>query len=403
MDAASKYKNLPGIALNQPDVYETSDLPEVDQARKARPPTEDVSSNVEILPVEPDVAFKKFEGKQIKVSGVDFANYPFGPKGYQSWGEFELLPPDQKDEETPIQKYRRLALEISNLQELLKGINKQKKGPSSEDLTSGDLNVVDVVDNLEGLRQSLQNLNCESWLDGVINTSTVHAKSFAQLEHQLSHHTSKPASEVTASKAKDTPSSEVIYELRCRTDQTRASEKALLSNLEHKVHQLELLVGEQGKTSLLSSSTHNKSLFEAVQELSKKVTLTDAHHVEQLDSRLNSLLQKVTTLSDKKSAIEEADKNAKVKEILDLIHETEGQRASLPVIASRLKALSDVEEQAVQFSNAVSYIDSLQAQITSDLKNCQDDLKSLQESLSQNMNLFKKKLDEFEQRIQALK
>jgi len=398
MDAASKYKNLPGIALDQPDVYETSDLPEVDQARKARPPTEDVSSNVEILPVNPDVAFKKFEGKQIKVSGVDFANYPFGPKGYQSWGEFELLPPDQKDEETPIQKYRRLVLEISNLQQLLKGIDKGKK--SSEGLASGDLNVVDVVDNLEGLRQSLQNLNCESWLDGVINTLAVHSKPFAQLEHQLSHQTS---SEVTASQAKDTPSSEVIYELRCRPDQTRASEKALLSNLEHKVHQLELLVGEQGKTSLLSSSTHNKSLFEAVQELSKKVTLMDAHHVEQLDSRLNSLLQKVTTLSDKKSAIEEADKNAKVKEILDLIHETEGQRASLPVIASRLKALSDVEEQAVQFSNAVSYIDSLQSQITSDLKNCQDDLKSLKESLSQNMTLFKKKMDQFEQRIQALK
>ena len=85
MDAASKFAALPGIAFDQPDCYETSDLPESDQRPAA--PAVDSSANVEILNVDPGDAYKRFQDKSLTVSGADFSGTASG-KGYQSYGQW---------------------------------------------------------------------------------------------------------------------------------------------------------------------------------------------------------------------------------------------------------------------------------------------------------------------------
>lgn len=59
---------------DEPDVFETNDLPEVDQyvAGRATLSIEDQSDAVETLEVNAKRAFKRFEGQQLDTSGVDF-------------------------------------------------------------------------------------------------------------------------------------------------------------------------------------------------------------------------------------------------------------------------------------------------------------------------------------------
>ena len=68
--ADPKYANLPGLALDQPDVYETSDLPEVDQFDD-KFVDDDV---VETLHITATEAFGKFKSKQLDTKNVDFSD-----------------------------------------------------------------------------------------------------------------------------------------------------------------------------------------------------------------------------------------------------------------------------------------------------------------------------------------
>ena len=402
MDASAKYKDLPGIAHDQPDVYETSDQPESDQPKTSTQAVEELSSSVDILKVVPSEAFQKFEGSKITVSGVDFSSYPFGNRGYQSWGNWEVIPREAKDEETPLQKYRRLQTEVQELEENLRDV---KISEATTTGLSGDITLKDITHGLEDLRNKLQTLDCEAWTDSLLmnRTSSADTKSLEQLQQILksppesSSKKTKPEKEVSA------PSSAgITYELRCRPEQTRAAELAALNQLEQKVRSLEVLLGEPSRSAgALSSITDSQTVMDAVQVLSKKVALLDPHHLDHLETRLSSLLQKLSSISEKKSGLEESSHEETIKSLVRLLEETQNERASLPSIVSRLNDLSIVEEQALQFSAAISFIDNLQSSIASDLKTSRDDLKSMKESLSENMKLFEKTMQDFEKRINS--
>ncbi|CDQ91077.1 unnamed protein product [Oncorhynchus mykiss] len=66
--ADPKYANLPGIASNEPDVYETSDLPEDDQAQFES--EELCSDSVERIVVNPNAAYDKFKDKRVSTKGL---------------------------------------------------------------------------------------------------------------------------------------------------------------------------------------------------------------------------------------------------------------------------------------------------------------------------------------------
>ena len=116
--ADPKYANLPGIAHDQPDVFETNDLPESEQNYECED-LDVTSDSVETLHITANEAFGKFKGKNVECEDIDFSDRIRRSKrqGYITWtgedqGTTEAL---QQAKETPIQKYQRLNCEVREL------------------------------------------------------------------------------------------------------------------------------------------------------------------------------------------------------------------------------------------------------------------------------------------------
>ncbi|XP_013792498.1 dynactin subunit 2-like, partial [Limulus polyphemus] len=102
--ANPKYADLPGIAHDQPDVYETSDLPESDQLSSEL--IVDQSESVEKVAVSAREAFGKFQGKSLEASDVDFTDRIGRSRktGYDlRSGEWEIVGEGTREPETPRQ------------------------------------------------------------------------------------------------------------------------------------------------------------------------------------------------------------------------------------------------------------------------------------------------------------
>ncbi|KAG8274810.1 Dynactin subunit 2 [Homalodisca vitripennis] len=69
--ADPKYANLIGIAYDQPDIYETKDLPEADQNAEI---FEEESDSIERLHISASTALSKFKGKTLDSANVDFSD-----------------------------------------------------------------------------------------------------------------------------------------------------------------------------------------------------------------------------------------------------------------------------------------------------------------------------------------
>ena len=154
--ADPKYANLPGIvsiqssacfpeptpnqgtcrqAHDQPDVFETSDLPESEQhlgddGGVIGMGQDETSDAVEVLHISANEAFGRFRGKTVDAKGVDFSDRLKAgarKKGYGCWsGEYEICAPGE--EETPMQKYHRLNCEVRELMEAVEDAKRAEKG-----------------------------------------------------------------------------------------------------------------------------------------------------------------------------------------------------------------------------------------------------------------------------------
>ena len=107
--ADPKYANLPGIAHDQPDVYETGDLPESEQHYEDDDADQGggggglggiMDNAVETLHISASDAMGRFAGKNLDASAVDFSDRIKGGggdggrsrRGYVAWsGDLELV------------------------------------------------------------------------------------------------------------------------------------------------------------------------------------------------------------------------------------------------------------------------------------------------------------------------
>lgn len=407
MDTVAKYANLPGIAFDQPDCYESADLPESDQPSRNRSIGEEVtSSNVDIISVEPDEAFKRFDGKSLSLASTDFSHFPSVRSGYQAWGEWDVIgrtAGTSEEPETPLQKYHRLQSEVQQLQQTFADLQIKSQSKELTESFAGNLSLEDICRNLNVMDQTLKLLNCDSLIENAALNCTS-SKTLAQLDQVLDAGLADTQPEAAKSivKSEGSALNSLTYELTCGLDRKQS---VSLQLMEKRLRSLEQLVGSGEKLSLLSGSTSSgcsirNNICEAVRMLSNKLLLMDASQWDQMDSRLNSIQEKLSGICEKKSLSGSPDgdieREARVNELIQLIRETEGQRNTLPVIASRLKDLSEVEEEAIQFSGAISYIDSLLSQCTRDLKSSQDDLNSLRQAVRNNFDVFKSTIQRLE-------
>lgn len=393
--ADPKYANLPGIAHDEPDVYETTDLPESEQAADFYEEPENES--IERIHLSADEAFNKFKGKFLNANNVDFSSRISKKMrtGYDALsGDWELRAAGEK--ETPIQKYNRLQCEMKELLEEVGSIDKTKKDDKDCMLTT---------QQVEQSLKKLADLKLEETLGAEI-VSQISDPPGAQIKKLLSQleQFKKKASEKSESQqAADEDA--IVYQFNYRPEQAKLQQTTRLAELEARLHFLENVLGSnKEKLARLSAASTKSSLWETAQHLSATASLLDSSQLDHIEGRLSALAQKLESIAEKKKQIEkDEEKDKMILELYDLVKNSENITKLLPQTIERLKALEALHTKAADFTKTMSQIELMQSEIAGNVENNKTLLQGVQESFAMNLNEINQTVISLDARIKALK
>ncbi|CAH0554498.1 unnamed protein product [Brassicogethes aeneus] len=393
--ADPKYADLPGIALDEPDVYETTDLPESEQTVDFY---EEESEAVERIHIESADAFNKFKGKFLNAQNVDFSNRisKNARTGYDARsGNWELVGEGAK--ENPMQKYQRLQCEMK---ELLEEVNNLKK-----DNKEDDTNVLVSSQQVEMALKKLADLKLEDALGSEVMSKiadpqgTQLQKLLSQLEQFKANINSKPESQA------ESDGSGIVYQFNYRPEQAKLAQTTRVAEMESRLNRLENVLGTTSdKLSRLSAATSKGSLLETAQHLSATASMLDSSQLDHIEGRLSALSQKLDAITEKKKILEQdEEKDKMILELYDLIKNSESVTQLLPATIERLKALEALHSKATDFITTLSQIEMMQSEMSSNVQNNKTLLQGVQESFAVNLNEINITVATLDARIKALK
>ncbi|XP_062366973.1 dynactin subunit 2 isoform X2 [Cinclus cinclus] len=399
--ADPKYADLPGIARNEPDVYETSDLPEDDQAEFE---AEELSStSVEHLIINPNAAYEKFRDKRLGTEGVDFSDRIGRTRttGYEA-GEYEMLGEGLGAKETPQQRFQRLQHEV---QELLRDVE-QIQSSVKESGAEEELTPMALARQVEVLKQQL----LSSHLEKVLGPGA--AVDFADPEGALAKRLlqqlevakcSKSASGKGPARGPAPAGDAVTFELYWRPEQDQFAQSAKVSELEKRLAQLEAAVRcEPDSQNPLLVGLKGSSLMDTVQVLQAKVNVLDMAVLDQVEARLQSVLGKVNEIAKHKATVQDADTQSKIHQLYETLQSWDAVASALPDVVQRLVTLRDLHEQATQFGQVLVHLDTTQQEIAGALKDNTVLLAEVQKTMKDNLAIVEDNFADIDARIKRL-
>lgn len=307
-------------AYDQPDVYETPDVPEEDTSDFFEEPENEC---IERLHISTKDSYNKFKGKYL-TGHVDFSDR-IGKKvrtGYDAKsGNWELAGEGEK--ETPIEKCRRLQCEMS---ELMEEINQLQTDASISKENKQAYEAVGMI--VTAAKKVLESLRLEQVLGketgGAISDVEV-KKLFAEIEQYK-----KTGGAVAL------PSS--------ATSLNELEQSNRIAELEHRLHQLEKTIGAQPeKVSRLTGNLRSNTVLDAVQQLSTKAALLQPAQLDMIETRLNNLITKMDSIADKASgSSQDAARDQKTLELYEIAKRTESITQILPNMLQRMQALENL-------------------------------------------------------------
>uniref|UniRef100_A0A3Q3FEP2 Dynactin 2 (p50) n=1 Tax=Labrus bergylta TaxID=56723 RepID=A0A3Q3FEP2_9LABR len=386
--ADPKYANLPGIAFNEPDVYETGDLPEDDQAQFES--EELCSDSVERIVVNPNAAYDKFKDKHVATKGLDFSDRISKSRrvGYES-GEFEILGEGCGVKETPQQKYQRLVNEIQELTQEVDTIQTATKESNAEER----LTPVVLAQQAAQLKQQLVSAHLDSLLgpQAHINLADPDGALARRLLTQLeAAKGSRGSGESKPTASAKGPDGVVLYELHSRPEQEKFNESAKMAELEKRLAELEIAVG---------SGSDKQDTIELLQA---RVSALDSATLDQVEARLQSVLGKMNEIAKHKTAIEDADTQNKVSQLYDVVQKWDAMSTSIPQVVQRLVAVKELHEQAMQFGQLLTHLDTTQQMINNSLKDNNTLLTQVQQTMKENLVAVEENFSALDQRMKKL-
>ena len=360
--ADPKYANLPGIAHDQPDIYETDDLPECDLHQ---PDIEEMSESVETLHIAASDAFGKFKGK-VGPTNIGMT----GKKGH--WhGEYELVGSGRgtKGPETPLQKYQRINCEVRELLEEIETAKNIAAENSSSEKHAQSL--VGIATQTNQLQDQLSKLKLEEMLGSDMikklddPRGTAKEKLISQLQ-AVSESNNDGGNVKSKSVSKD--DSKVMYELLMKPNVSNLEDHVQIAEIEKRLESLEKVISASpDKLSTLSIETNQKNVFGAVDVLNTKLSLLNPSNLDHIEGRLSALLQKLNAVVDQKGVVEDVEKQGKIEELYDLCVKGEANSVVLSDVVDRLDALQSLHENALQFTKAISQLDTVQQKLEMNL------------------------------------
>ncbi|KAE8750666.1 hypothetical protein FOCC_FOCC002646 [Frankliniella occidentalis] len=425
--ADPKYANLPGIAYDQPDVYETDDLPEADQNDDTY---EEENECIERLHLSASESYLKFKDKHLSGNAVDFSDRlkKVPNRGYDARsGVWELAGEGEK--ETILQKYQRLQCEMKEFLEEVATLKEEAKGNkgSSSDQTAG---YKALAANIERAQKQLSEFRLEETLGPELLASLKDPET-AQIKKLFAHfETYKQKSTKSTdlnSKQKTAPAGPagdgLLYQLRYRPEQSQLQQTSRVAELEQRLNKLESVLGtsnenmvyipictilivEMGfevKYARLGSTLHNQSITEAVEKLESRFALLEPTQIETAEGRLTGLASKMDVVAEKVNGQSDPEKDAKVTELYELVKKTEFISSILPQTIRRLTALESLHREASEFSSSLAKLEAFQLKIATSLEGNEKLLQSVDKGFAENVETIQKNMNGLNERIAALK
>uniref|UniRef100_A0A8C6WM19 Dynactin 2 (p50) n=1 Tax=Neogobius melanostomus TaxID=47308 RepID=A0A8C6WM19_9GOBI len=392
--ADPKYANLPGIAFNEPDIYETGDLPEDDQAQFE---SEELCSEVvDRIVINPNAAYDKFKDKLVNTKGLDFSDRISASRrvGYES-GEFEILGEGSGVKETPQQKYLRLVNEIQELSKEVDSIQTATKESGSEER----LTPVVLAQQAAQLKQQLVSAHLDTLLgpQAHINLTDPDGALARRLLTQLEVAKGSRVSATGGGQPTATekgPDGVVLYELHSRPEQEKFNNAAKVKLLE-----------EKGQKSC-GRNIALKCMFvmqqDTIELLQARVSALDSATLDQVEARLQSVLGKMNEMAKHKAAIEDAETQNKVAQLYDLVQKCDSMSTSVPQVVQRLVSLKELHEQAMQFGQLLTHLDTTQQMINNTLKDNNTLLTQVQQTMKENFVAIEENFSALDERIKKL-
>lgn len=177
-----------------------------------------------------------------------------------------------------------------------------------------------------------------------------------------------------------------------------------LTSLESRIKRLEnLLDHDDDQLTCIYYYTNERSLSGAVRSITSKVSMLDGNNLDQLDQRVSALIQKLNQLADKKNLLEESQSKSRINELYDLVTKGEKNLSILYEVAARLNILAEVEEEALNFSSALTMMESKTEANENCLQQLNTELSALKSSFQNFEQSMEKQLTEMDKRVNALK
>ncbi|BFY97043.1 hypothetical protein BsWGS_00083 [Bradybaena similaris] len=402
--ADPKYAKLPGIDLNSPDVFESDDLPEADRNIAPQVADDQSSESVERISINTNAAFETFKSKSVSTGKTDFSDSVGKVRtiGYFADKTVHEFAEDGSKCESPQQKFQRLQQELRDLAE---EVGRLKHNVT--DAGSGEsVTPVSMGKQIEYLQHQLTQLHLEKLLGPEAAVDLADPQGLLRKRLLTELDSFKPGLE-SKDKAKEAAGHDakghVLYELYHRPEHAQFSKNAKVAMLEERLDRLENVVGKNfDKMSSLTSDTQNKSLLGAVAVLNSKLSLLDAVSTESVEARLNVVIQKMQQITEKKETQADPDKQKQISDLYDLVKKWESTAETLPQVVDRLLSLRELHEQALQFSQALSYLDTAQQEVRASIASHNDMLKQMQSSLVENNKRIQQNVESIEKRLKAL-
>lgn len=401
--ADPKYADLPGICIGEPDIYESSDLPESDQTINTL--TEDTESEdvIERIHISTSEAFNKFKGKSLNGDKIDFSDRISKRirTGYDARsGDWELA--GEGNKETLMQKYQRLQCEMRELMEEVDKVKNVKDGTMPEDVCL--VSEKQVQDSMK----KLADLRLEETLgsNAVSSMNDPQGKEIKKLFTQLENFKQTMSDQPEASKSAISKESGVVFELNYMPDQTRLTQTARVADLENRLHRLEAVLGNPTKEfSRLSAAFNNGPLLEVAEHLKATATLLNSAQLDHIEGRVTALSQKMDSISEKKKQLSDnnTEKDKMVVELYEMFKNTENISELLPQTIGRLKSLEGLHHKASDFAKTLSQVETMQSEIATNVQNNKTFLQGVQASFVTNLDEMNKNVIALDARIKAIK
>jgi len=394
--ADPKYANLTGIAYDQPDVYETNELPEADQIKEE--PDEE-SEAIEHLHISVPEAFSKFKGKSVDSKHVDFSDRLgwLRRTGYDvRSGEWELVGAGEK--ETTFQKYQRLKCEMKNLMEEITSLQ--------EDVSKEVPNTC-VISHTETMLRQLEELRLEKTIGtgsggNLIDPSGTEFKKLLVHLDKIGSAGGPDGEPVGVSGS--APEGQVKYQITAKPSQAQLSQTARIADLESRINRLNALVSSTPNT-VKRLGVGDKSLVEAARWVAGKMAMLDQSQLEATETRVSSLLAKLDQLSERSASMSgsgDSDRDNKIAELYQLAKSTEEMSQVLPRALDRMLALESLHQQANEFSKSLSELESLYKVLSSRCESNKEALKTIEDSFNSNLKTLKANMESLDTRITSL-